>query len=147
MAKLTSSGSHNMTEVDTLEIHSPLDIASAADQLINFELQLNERHSNDKVNPYSMLSIKCKDVKSNLNTSKSDSKSFVIDSGAFPHMWNDLSAFIAYSPWNPSNDNIKNVTLTDEASTAEIKGLGSIAIRIKQTVHIINKVLCLMYWK
>jgi len=53
-----------MSEINIRDIHSPETIASLADQLINFELQLNEL-SNQHVNQYSMLEIKCKHVKSN----------------------------------------------------------------------------------
>jgi len=131
-----------MSNIDVNEMHSAQEIASAADQLVNFEIQLNELNTN--VNQYSPLTIKCKHVTNISHTNnklKPINKSFVIDSGAFPHMWNDKSAFISYSPITDNTTINNKVILADGTSTADILGIGSIAIKIKNQIQILDTVL------
>ena len=87
------------------------------------------------------LSITCKHVQylSDKNQ-KPEDQIFVINSGAFPHMWNDYKSFVSFTKWNETN-NSQKVTLADGVSTAQIKGIGSVLIKIKNNIHKIDKVL------
>ena len=130
-----------MTNVDVhgLQEH---EIATAAEQLLNFEMQLND--NNSKVNHYSnsMLSLHCKHVKLTepVTTNTNLNPHFVVDSGAYPHMWTDKSAFITYAPWTPECK-FKSIKLADGISTAKIEGIGSIIIQMQNTLHTIDQVL------
>jgi len=94
------------------------------------------------MNYSSALQIKCKPHVKNATTSHQNNKqSFVIDSGAFPHMWNDKSTFISYSDI-PNDTNISTkVILADGSSTADIVGIGSIVIKIRYNIHTIDALL------
>ena len=123
------------TEMENIDLNpfiSPQEVADAAEQLLDFEYKLN---SNDTVNPY--LTCKSVQIKHNLQCHKNR---FVIDSGAYPHMWNTRDVFIQYKPWT-ADKSISNVSLADGKTTAKIEGHGSIALIIDNKLQILHDVL------
>ena len=62
---------------------------------------------------------------------------FVLDSGAFPHMCKDTSLFTHLYPWQPSSSTTE-VTLADGLTTAKVEGIGTISLELnkhKVTLH------------
>jgi len=146
MAKQASVTPTHPVPMTNVEVHGlqEHEIATAAEQLLNFEMQLNDNNSN--VNHYStsssMLSLNCKHVQLTdpVKNNNEQNLHFVVDSGAYPHMWTNKSSFITYAPWTPECK-FKSIKLADGVSTAKIEGIGSIIINMQDTLHVIDQVL------
>ena len=133
--KVTHNPNVTMHEVNLDPFISPQDIATAADQLLDFDVKLN---SNETVIPYfTSKTITVDKVDKNIQP---DNHHFVIDSGAYPHMWNKRHEFITFKSWNPSLPTA-TVSLADGVSTAKIEGFGSVAFRLGNTTQILHNVL------
>jgi len=116
-------------------------LEQATDDLMNFNNNINSNKKN--INHY--LKISCNRVNIEQNdvnqTSMANTSTitFVIDSGAYPHMCNNPSAFATFTKW-PAEHMIKNVTLADN-SQAPIEGIGSIQCKIGNNYYTLKGVL------
>ena len=116
-------------------------LEQATDDLMNFNNNINCNKNN--INHY--LKISCNRVNieqdDNIQQSKANKSNitFVIDSGAYPHMCNNPSAFSTYTKW-PEDHIVKNVTLADN-SLAPIEGIGSIKCKIDNHDYTLKGVL------
>ena len=107
------------------------------DNLKQLESILN--NNNNSVNPYR---ITCNNVTINPlhKAIKPQQLTFVVDSGAFPHMCNTLAVFSQFQErLLPGQE--RGVVLADGVTTAPIKGSGSIEFKIKNNMFRLNNVL------
>jgi len=115
------------------------ELQNATDQLLNFTNALNS--NKDNIDSY--LNITCRHVQYNnpQETLRPSNKiKFVLDSGAYPHMVNNHSLFIKYSPWT-KQETPAFVTFADGTTKAKIFGIGSIFIKLNGHKVIMNGVL------
>jgi len=98
-----------------------------------------------KINPYGITCkhITLKDHSSVLNSpsthNTNQSITFVIDSGAYPHMCNTLAGFSQFS--ERLLPGMKDVVLADGLTTAPIKGIGSMEFYIDKNMYRLHNVI------
>jgi len=139
VAKQTTLTNNQPTIENHTESTDLQELQAATDQLLSFSNVLNNSNK-DSVESY--LKITCNHVSfSSQQVQKSTATTtFVVDSGAYPHMVNDKSLFVCYSPWQEDTKPIF-VTFADGKTQAKIQGIGSILIKIKNHTILINRVL------
>ena len=126
------------TEMDDIDLSA---LEQATDDLMNFNNNINS--NKQIINHY--LKISCnrvnikQDETNQISMQNKSTITFVIDSGAYPHMCNNPSAFATYTKW-PEDHKIQNVTLADN-SKASIEGIGSIQCKIGDHDYTIKGVL------
>ena len=76
----------------------------------------------------------------NLSNQAQNQHTFVLDSGAFPHMCKDASMFTHLYPWQPSSSTTE-VTLADGQTTAKIEGIGTISFELNKHKVVLHNVL------
>jgi len=107
------------------------------DNLKQLESILN--NNNESVNPYK---ISCNNVTIDPSHKimEPHQLTFVVDSGAYPHMCNTLAVFSQFQErLLPGQE--RGVVLADGVTTAPIKGSGSIEFKIKDNMFRLNNVL------
>jgi len=125
----------NMSSYQEIDLS---DLQIEEQNLLQLEQELN--NLNDNVNPYS---ISCKhvklDIKPEVTHSDTIEHTFVIDSGAYPHMCNDITCFSVLSDNLPAN--MKHVTLADGSTKSNIKGIGTVAFKLGRNTHVLQNVI------
>ena len=109
--------------------------------LQELETILKNNIVDNKVNPYG---ITCRNVTlcdSNSSTTPNldPNITFVIDSGAYPHMCNTMAAFSEFS--ERLLPGMKDVVLADGTTTAPIKGIGSMEFWIDKHMYRLHNVI------
>jgi len=100
----------------------------------------NSNDTNDNVNNYSCLKVcMSNNEKPQIIKNRTASRSFIIDSGAFPHMCNDATWFTEI---DSSKHKGRVVTLADGKSQSNIMGEGDITINLgKGKIYTLQNVL------
>ena len=96
-------------------------------------------YNNDNVTPYLNIYSRHITIEPNLpRVPPVDKLTFVLDSGAFPHMSNNRFLFETFFPW-PAEARVQHVLIADRDSKAKIDGIGTIVISINNfTVRLQN---------
>jgi len=115
------------------------ELQAATDQLLSFTNVLNNSNK-DSIDSYLKITCNHVSVSPQQDQRSTNTTTFVVDSGAYPHMVNNKSLFIRFSPWQNDIDP-KFVTFADGKTQAEIKGIGSIVIKINKHTILMNRVL------
>ena len=76
------------------------------------------------------------------NFKPSNTHSFVVDSGAYPHMSNNPLLFDTLYPW-PKTASVQTVLLADGKSKAQITGIGSLNLQLSPSysIRLANSIL------
>jgi len=98
----------------------------------------NNVDNNDTNNLINNYSTSCNNVSIQPSNTSLDI-SFIVDSGAYPHMIKDKCHFTALQPWTDTKTT--HVTLADGDATAKIEGLGNVQLKINNHYYELKDVL------